>query len=194
MTQIQSFSFNFRGRNSTDEFGIRANSYDFILPDKRERRQLVPFRNGTYDYGAQWYNDRILRLRCIWLTSKIEKMTRSDIREIAYWLSKKGNIVLDIEPDKYYVGEINNANELIAHYNYAKEDIETGNTDTTDGEFELNFVCEPFAYGKLVTQPIEEGINRIQYKGTAETPCTIILRNETGFDVTGIQIVAKRRN
>jgi phage-related protein len=184
------FSFTFRGRNSRD-MGLIATSYDFIMPEKRERKQAVPFRHGANDYGAKWYNDRILRLRCTWITARLRKMTRSDIREIAYWLSQKGRIILDIEADKYYIGEVYNSNELIAHYNYAVE--ENGGTDTTDGEFELEFTCEPFAYRATVTHDLTDGVNKIEYTGTAETPCVIILRNNNNFALNNVQVAVVRK-
>jgi len=186
------FSFSFRGRNS-HEMGLLANSYDFVLPPKRERKQPVPFRHGTYDYGSKWYDERVLRLRCVWITERVRRMTRADIREVSFWLSQKGQIRLDVEPDKYYVGELFEPSELVAHYNYAKEDLQTGSTDTTTGEFTLEFTCEPFALRTVVTQDIASGTNRIDYKGTAETPCVIILRNPNSFAVSNVQVAVVRR-
>lgn len=185
---IPKFSFNFKGRNSKTDFGIVATSYDFLLPEKRERKQAIPFRHGSYDYGAHWFNERQLRVRCVWISAVLKRMTRSDIREVAYWLSQKGKIEFPEERDKYYIGEIYDSNELISHYNYAREEI-----DTTDGEFELNFICEPFAYREVPTQIIRDGVNAIEYKGTAETPCTIILRNNNDFALNNVQIVVSRR-
>ena len=171
--------------------GIIANSYDFLLPPKRERKQAIPFNHGSYDYTAKWYNERILRLRCIWISASLKKLSRADIREISYWLSQKGQITLDIEPDKYYVGEIYDSNELTAHYNYAKELNDEINT--TDGEFELDFICEPFAYGRDITMDIETGRNEVEYRGTAEAPSLIILKNNNNIAVNNVQIIVKRR-
>jgi len=186
------FSFNFRGRNSRD-FGILANHYDLILPEKRSRKQAVPFRNGSFDHGAQWYNERILRLRCVWLSAKIKEMTRADLREVSYWLSSKGRITLDTEPDKSYIGEIYGAHNLEAHYIYHKQP-----GSTTDGEFTVDFLCEPFAQGELVRKQINSGVplsfrGEGQYKGTAITPCLIVLRNNTPNPISGVTIMMTRR-
>ena len=191
------FSFNFKGKNSSD-FGLYVNSYDFLLPDKRIRKLEIPFRQGMYDFadgdGKRFYQERELRLRCIWMRTPNTNITRADIRELSYWLSSKGQITLDIEPDKYYIGELFSANELIAHYDYM---IDMGDAydggGTTDGEFEISFVCQPFAYGKTISQPISSGINKIDYKGTMESPTVIILRNTGTAAVTNVQITMIRK-
>lgn len=188
MSIIRPFSFNFRGKNSRDDFGIMVKSYDFLMPQKRERKRQIPFRHGSHDYGARYYNDRILRLTCIWIPNVIRKMSRSDIREISYWLSEKGQISLSIEPDKYYVGSIYDSSEFEAHY------INLIDAATiTDISFELDFVCEPFAYGDSVSVDIKSGINPIQYKGTAESPTYIVLNNDNNFPMQNVQIVFTRR-
>lgn len=181
------FSFDFNGRNSRD-MGLLATSYDFLLPPKRQRKQAIPFRSGTYDYGAKWYDDRILRVRCVWISEAVKRLSRADIREISYWLSAKGKITLAVEPDKYYVGELFDGNDLVAHYDFV-----TGAGSTSDGEFELDFQCEPFAYKEITTQTITNGTNDITYAGTAETPATIIVKNPNNFAVQDIKIVITRR-
>ena len=181
---MKPFSFTFRGKNSRTEFGIMSSSYDFLMPPKRKRKQSIPFRHGSYDYGAEWYDDRILRLRCIWISSFIDKMQRSDVREISSWLSRKGAIYLDVEPDKHYIGELYNPEELIMHYQTRL------NGYTSDGEFELNFLCEPFAYGVQNIVPIKQGINPIEYTGTADSPTLIILKNPNPFPITRLTVTA----
>ena len=64
---------------------------------------------------------------------------------------------------------------------------------TTDGEFELNFLCEPFAYKDVGDEIIKSGINPIDYKGTARTPCTIVLKNNNNFAVDNVQIAVTKR-
>ena len=190
-------SFSFRNKNCR-EYGLIVNSYDFLLPEKRQRKQFVPFRNGAYDYSIEdnkrFYNERELRLRCVWLNDPLKRLSRADIREISLWLSKRGRIVLDIEPDKYYMGELFDSNELTTHYNYLiNMNDEYDGGQTTDGEFELTFICEPFAYGKVVQQSITNGKNLISYNGTADTPTMIVLRNHSGAAATNIQIVLSKK-
>lgn len=190
-------SFSFRGVNCR-KYGLIVNSYDFLLPEKRQRKLQVPFMNGAYDFsdkdGKRFYNDRELRLRCIWISAAMKKLSRADIREISFWLSEKGRIVLDIEPDKYYIGELFDSNQLTSHYDYHidMDDAKDGG-GTTDGEFEITFICSPFAFGEVEQQPIKNGINNISYEGTAETPTTIVLRNKGTTNVSNVQIVVNRK-
>lgn len=188
MRDIKPFTFYFKGRNSYTDFGILASSHDFLLPEKRQRKQEVPNRHGSYDFGAKFYNERILRLRCIWVSNIIGGKSRADIREISYWLSQKGKIELAVEPDKYYIGELYESNELEAHYINFKDGL-----TTTDGAFDLNFVCEPFAYRDIDAQPIQSGINPITYEGTAESPCLIVLKNTGTTTINSLQVIATRR-
>ena len=60
-------------------------------------------------------------------------------------------------------------------------------------EFELVFTCEPFAYGASVATQIANGRNVIGYKGTAETPCMIVLKNTSSNNIVNITITAIKR-
>lgn len=183
------FSFDFAGKNSRKDFGIIATSYDFLMPPKRARRQLIPSRDGTYDYGAEHYDDRALTLRCVWLSTA--EHTRDSMREVAYWLSKKSRLVLDIEPDKYYMAEIYDPSSLEAHY------IRAHDMRTTDGSFELLFTCDPFAYAIEPTtlQAVDNVINMARgddrYPGTRAAPTRIMIKNNGDTPIYGIQIITR---
>lgn len=171
-------SFSFGGYNSLDDWGIRVTACDFFLPPKRARKVTIPGRSGSYDYGAQNWDDRTLRITCI-----LERhMTKSKFREIIYALSKKGRLRLWNEPRKYYSAELYDPAEVQDYY------METAR------EFELTFSCEPFAFGETVTQPISTGENRMDYKGTAETPCVMVLKNMSRTAVANITITAIKRS
>ena len=63
------------------------------------------------------------------------------------------------------------------------------------GEFDLTWNYNPpFALGRTVTQPITSGENPVDYQGTAETPCIIVLRNLSDADVLTITITAIKRS
>lgn len=173
-------SFSFGGKNSSD-FGLLAKGYDFLLPEKRQQKINIPFRHGAYDFGGDYYNERNLRVRCVW----VGKKTRNDIRDISFWLSSKGKIIFPEEPDKYYIGELYDSNELIMHYSYS-------NYTTTDGEFELNFICEPFAYKTINPINLKSGINYIKYDGTVQAPTLIILKNNNDYAVENVQILVTK--
>lgn len=170
-------SFSFGRYNSMDDWGIKVVGYDVLLPPKRSRKLAIPGRSGTYDFGAKNWEDRPLRIYCM-LT---RQMTKSEFREIAYILSKKAQLRLWNEPDKYYIAELYDAPEVKDYY------MEIAR------EFELAFTCDPFAYGASIAAPIQNGRNVIDYKGTAETPCMIVLRNTSPRNIVNITITAIKR-
>lgn len=61
-------------------------------------------------------------------------------------------------------------------------------------EFELNFVCEPFAYLDAEAAPVTTGHNAVPYDGTANAPCVITLTNQNDYPISNVTVsVAKRR-
>ena len=173
-------SFQFGKYNSLTDLGIRCVGYDFLFPPKRERKIVIPNRDGAYDFGARNYGERVLRVWCLWLRNK-EEIPMHKIREISYALSDKNRISFYNEPDKYYVGELFAPSELQRYY---QEKIV---------EFELEFICEPFAYGKEVVKPLILGENTLNYEGTANTPTIIRIKNNGETDLKNLVLTVKRR-
>lgn len=156
-------SFTFGRANSLEDWGIKVIVYDSFSPDKRQRSKKIPFRHGRFDYGKKYYDERIVRLDC----QLTKKLTKGEMREVIYWLSKRARLTLWDEQDKYYVGEL----------------LDSVDVDVFPNEVARNFVlpilCEPFAYSALNELPITEAQTEVDYQGTAETPTLIILRNRT---------------
>ena len=144
------------------------------MPAKRARKVRIPGRNGQYDC----WEERTVRIDC----TLERKVSRSELREIAYYLSRKSILSLWDEPDKHYIGEIYDPSELTDYYDEAMR------------EFTLTFICEPFAFGQTVTVPIASGKNRMEYRGTAETPCLIVLRNVSKTQCANITLTAIKRS
>lgn len=160
-------SFNFGKYNSLDDWGVRVITYDVLLPPKRERKVQIPRRSGRYNYGDNVWDERTIRITC----TLERKISRAQVREIAYALSQESNLVLWEEPDKYYIGEIYDPSEILDYFDECMRD------------FELTFICRPFAYSAAKTVPIASGNVTTEYQGTADAPCTIILRNNTGSSI-----------
>ena len=171
-------SFSFGKYNSVNDWGIMVVAHDTFIPSKRARKIVIPGRSGSYDYGAKNWDERGIRLEC----TLMRKMSKSEFREIVYALSKKRQLRIWNEPDKFYVAELYDPADVIEYYLEAAR------------EFELDFIAEPFAYGETVIQPIKSGVNTIQYKGTAAAPCTIILKNTSTTTAKNITITAIKRN
>ena len=145
-------------------FGIKladnSTPEDVLIPGLRSRKQTIPLRHGAYDYGARYYEERRLNVECV--TNRV--ITRMDVREIAYILSKKSEIRFWNEPEKYYIGRVYNPPTLEQLRN-------VGN------HFELEFICEPFAYRQTLTRFFTNNKYIPEYDGTASTPTYIVLTN-----------------
>ncbi len=174
---MMSNTFMFGTKNSFEEWGVKCNAYDLFIPQKRMNLIGIPGRSGRYDYGAHFYEDRVLRLECFCVRPTSKQL----LRQMAYDLSGKNNITLWDEPDKHYVGQLHSS----------VPGLTPG--DGRVAGLTLEFLCEPFAYSEIQPQPISRGVNRVGYNGTAETPCLIIIRNNGADSVVNLQISAVKR-
>lgn len=177
MITPQRFSFSFGDCDMLAEYGIYVRNVDILQPQLRERKQIIPERSGAYDFGAKYYDERIIKFECV----SVSSLTRGQLRELAYVLSRKNSISSWKEPDKYYIGRLYDPADI----NYA------GNTGV---KFTLTFVCEPFAYGNTVDDTFTDGVYAPEYAGTAETPTRIQIENNGSATVTGVTLTITRRN
>ena len=175
---MKPFEFTFNGVKS-GTYNIYATEHDWFNPSKRKTRKKIDFRDGTYDFENGSYDDRILNLRCFWKEPK----TRHDIREVTLWLSRKGRIEFPAEPDKHYVASLYDSSDLIP----LSDRVEN---DATQGQFNLSFYCEPFAFSEQTIMPVATGYTNVDYKGTASAPTLIILRNVNNVPVRSITVTA----
>ena len=173
-------SFLFGNTDMFTTFGISLTDdglpKDVLLPELRPRKVTIPLRNGSYDFGAKYYNERPIQIECV----TVKAGTRDDAREMAYVLSKKAEIRFWNEPDKYYIGRVYQAPAL---------DVlrKVGN------RFALTFICEPFAYGETKTEPMPSLVYQPDYKGTAPAPTYIVIENAGSSNAEQIQIVLTNR-
>lgn len=168
-------SFLFGNTDMYQRFGIQIADdgmpSDVLKPQLRERKVTVPLRNGSYDYGAKYYDERPYGINCV----TVKAGTRDDAREMAYILSKKSEIYLWNEPDKYYIGRI-----------YQAPDLEC--LRKIGNRFTLNFVLEPFAYRNVIDD-VFDGTHYVpDYKGTAPTPTYIVITNTGNSNAVNIQL------
>ena len=163
-------SFEFRGINFREQFGIRVVKTDVLMPRKRKRKTNIPRRHGSFDHGAENWEDRIIEIEC----DLLRKLTRDQTREIAYLLSEKGRLILWDEPDKYYIGEIYDSPEIL---DFQKQIFRN---------FTLVFECEPFAYREAKSIEIKNGSNAINYDGTVAAPAKITLTNTGNTTIDNI--------
>lgn len=168
-------SFLFGTTDMFQTFGIQISDdgmpNDVLKPQLRERKVTVPLRNGSYDYGAKYYNERPFGIDCV----TVKAGTRADAREMAYILSKKSKLRLWNEPDKYYVGRI-----------YQSPDLEC--LRKIGNRFTLSFMLEPFAYRNTFTSSFVNRVYTPNYLGTADTPTYIVISNTGSTNAVNIQI------
>ena len=179
MSYIEHGSFKFGSIDMYDTYGIQildsSMAKDLLLPAVRPRKVTVPLRHGQYDYGAKYYDERSLVLNCVTILNYSDTEARSFAREIAYALSKKNRIRIWNEPNRYYIGRV-------------EKEIELEQTRDVGNVFNIEFTCEPFAYGDTVSKNFENQTLTPNYIGTAQTPTIIEITNTGSTNISGITI------
>lgn len=172
-------SFSFDGVDMYEAFGIRMYDAvgDFINPKLRTNKVTVPKKHGAVDFGAKYYDERTLTLKC----ASERVLNRAEVRELSAALAGKGRIILSTEPDKYYIGQL-----------YAPQGFNPLDALGRGLDASLAFVCEPFAYGQQVTIDFKGSV-KLAYKGTADTPTIITITNNNAYSVTGVSLILRRR-
>lgn len=169
----------FGGVSLLKEFGLFTGTpEDLLFPPLRERKTQIPGRDGRYNYGGQNREERPYTIKCV----SQRNLSRAEVRELAYLLSRESTIRNWDEPDKYYIGQICDT-QALNRLSMKREN--KGRIGLV-----LEFTCHPYAYGETVTQPIRSGLNRVEYGGTAPAPALIILRNNGDKPIRGISVKA----
>ena len=91
-------------------------------------------------------------------------------------MSKKARLYIWDDPEKYYIGELQDA-----------DDLDWRNLSHME-PFKLNFICEPFAYKDVPAKSIQSGNNLIEYQGTFPAPVVIRIQNVSNANVSNITI------
>lgn len=104
-----------------------------ILPPFRKKEIEVLDKDGTYDFGGNTYDKRIIEVTFS-VIDKNRKYLTLKARKIASWLSSKveKQLIFSDEPDKFYLAKIYN-NVDLERIVYA-------------GTFTVIFECQPFAF------------------------------------------------
>jgi predicted phage tail component-like protein len=100
---------------------IESNDYDIVaksidralLPRLRKREISIPGKHGTYDFGSNRYDNRIITVEIKFIGSTFNNL-RLNARDIAEWLSSESykELVFSDEPLKYYLAKIYNESAL----------------------------------------------------------------------------------
>lgn len=100
-----------------------------LLPKLRISEQIIPNKSSSYKF-LDGYEDKVIKVTLKLIDNDyIER--RKTARLVAKWLSGKGKLYFDYEPDKYYIAQV---------FDQVEPQIEK-NIDT----MEVTFLCEPLA-------------------------------------------------
>lgn len=169
-------SFTYNGIDVYDLAKLRIINYDVFMAELRERKVSVPGRSGAFDYGANYHEERQMRMEC----TIDGEITDFQFDELKYTLSRKGRIVLWDKLDRYYVGQCYDAVEVIDYYSHCLRD------------FELVFDCEPYAYATnptVIRSTVP--IMNISYEGTRKAPTLITIRNTGATPISGVTVTSR---
>jgi predicted phage tail component-like protein len=149
-----------------------------LLPQLADNEIKVADRHGSYDMGNNTYENRIIEVSIGFKEDTRENRILKS-RQIASWLSQKGELIFDDEKDVHYIGRV-----------YSSIPLETA---IRMGKCKLIFNCEPFAYSSDVVQQITVTQNNfdinVSNDGTIETPFRIRFKNVGTQPITHITIL-----
>ena len=141
-----------------------------LLPELRRNDYEIAGRHGTVDFGGETYATRQIPVEICFISDNISNL-QTLARKIAHWLSGKGILWFDDEPDKAYDAVV-----------YAA--IDTEQLIRTK-RASMIFESQPFAKTINFLQSINPGVTsghtvNIFSNGTQPTPTSIIILQNTG--------------
>jgi|GEM_PF-700498 len=183
--------FTFRNTHS-DSLNVIAKNVDrSLIPSLRKNEFTIPGRHGTVDYELNTYDKRMIRVEIGAFDNEDDNSLRLNARQIAKWLSGKGMLIFDDEPDKAYVASIYSS---VGLQSYNEEDYIADPLPA--GIMQVMFECQPFAESLQYNQ-VNQNITQnavsipINIDGTAEAPCIITIKNNGLNTINNITITRK---
>lgn len=140
--------FTFDGVN-TSQFKLVGRSVKRpLLPAKRQKRLELAGVSGAYDFPGSGYSLREITMRIAYIGDNYHEL-RARARDIAAWLAQDDfcRLIMDDEPDKYYLAKVTSALDLQSLWQ--------------SGTVDVSFDCQPFAYSveeQSVSLPAAGGI------------------------------------
>jgi len=104
-----------------------------LLSSARTKRVDLVGVSGAFDFPDPEYNLRNITMRIMYIGQNYEEL-RTRARDIAVWLAQDNwsKLILDDEPDKYYLAKVTSELDLQSFYE--------------SGAVDVIFDCQPFAY------------------------------------------------
>lgn len=162
-------SFNFRGLNSYDDFGVVITKKPFIpMPERRVTYEDIPGRNGSLTVDDGTYMDITITVDCGFASNEFKEKAN----EIKAWLmGPPDKLIFSDEDDKYYEAQVVNKFDITQSINII-------------GEFPVVFNCKPFKYSVMsdiitITEP-----DTIYNIGTIESEPIITIYGSGDVSIT----------
>lgn len=181
--------FTFRNIHSSALKTEARNIDRSVIPELRKNEFVIPGRHGTIDYGNNTYEKRLITVELGVFENLSNEEFRENLREIASWLSGKGMLIFDDEPNKAYQASV---------YSYIGIDPYNQENYLIDplpaGTMTVIFECQPLAesleyrqvnISNITTKPYEIPV---QVNGTSETCCIITIKNNGTTNINNINI------
>ena len=170
--------FFFNNRHSREFWMAMEDAQRPLLPALRRNDYEITGRHGTVDFGGETYATRQIQIDICFISDNIYNL-QAVARDIAFWLSGKGLLWFDDEPDKAFDAVI-------------YESVDTDQLIRTKRS-SVVFECQPFAKTINYLQSVHSGASSghvvdIYSDGTVPTPVIIIIKNTGGLDIENIAI------
>ena len=173
--------FSFANKHSNSFRLAMEQAHRPLLPAKLPNEYVISGRHGTIDFGNETYTTRQIIVDICFIAGNTHDLQTLS-RDIALWLSGRGQLIFDDEPQKAYTAVVHESIDTI-------EFIRTKRASVI-------FTCQPFA---KTVRPIQtEHINitlpqtiTVINNGTQPTPIRIIIKNTGISNINGIKIIRR---
>lgn len=175
--------FTFKGRHSS-EFNVGFKSVDrTVIPERRRKEFTILGRSGTLELESEEYEKRqITGVIGVLYIDKFEEL-RSNIRNLAGWLTGSGLLIFDDEKEKAYEASVYSAVGI--------EQLEL----QPRGLINIEFECQPFAVSRDLNRILKTGQSstdvNVVNKGNVKTCGTFIIKNTGTTNITSLRITRK---
>lgn len=173
----------FKGKHSYKDFKLIMRSEDrSLLPQTKVSQVDIPFIDGKFDMREEpVYDNRTITVTFTYADMSLEDMHLRK-RLVAGWLSGKGQLIFDDEPNKYYEATV-----------FEKISF---NQELGKASFSVVFECKPFAMQVPIIQ--SENITRqnqevvINILGNVRTGGKLTLTNVGTTTINEIKLSRER--
>lgn len=174
--------FSFNGVH-IKELGLGMQSVDRnLLPSRKHSKYNVLGIDGEIIHDFKTYHNKEISVTLYILPNTNFKEFREKVHQVADFLSGKGKLIFDDEPEKVY--------DAVILDNISLRQLKL----QPNGIAELSFECAPFCYSKNLNKKETRGKTlTVENKGNKKTCFTIELTNVGTSTINNINLTIKGR-